>query len=668
MKKFGISALLFSSLFVGLSLNSCKDEFSEEDALNLQNKLNKENGLFNDSLNTVNYRVSYTVTVVDASTSTLKSASAASAISTAVVKLIQDTTIITRTVDAAGLATFTNLKPGRANVNITLKDYSEVNYAVNLNDNSTEGGRQFSNIIPLIPVAGTGTGVIKGRVTYESDLTNATSEAVPAGTKVLAMLNTNMANIVGSGNGSIESLSYNNLSLSAVTGENGNFSMEVPATIKGLEYNIIVPDFTADQKILMDSYLKKDTFGLFTIPTNFGNSFTAPSTVKANKYAVVKIGEPDYKFTEAKATAVIDGYNGLDYIIDANVGSKYEYGTYYFPIQNPEKTATATIELSVDGNGHAKGSVYNRGSNFANSLDGTVIEVPYIEEHAKAIVTSVSVTGGITGYKIDANTRGIFYITKNLRFVKYYSEKGTGEITGNNLPTIEDASVWNEEKRFSNGNYAIATPIGSGYANNDTLILDVTAGMTDTYKGKVFLTSGEVTAISITNEGENYITGKVEVTLSSPANGRTATAEATVTNGKIAAIKINDGGSGYKSAPIVTIRNNAEKVQAVYKVEIDANGQLKDPVFVNKGMGYLTEPTVSIISPVTGTSLGASAYTVVSNGEVSAIKLVNKGTGFRGNTPASAKTYTIPAAVTITGNGATVLNIDLGTGKRTIED
>lgn len=663
MKKFGIS-ILFTAALISFGLTSCdKDKFSEEDAMNLQAKLDNQKTHDLDSIEIRNQRVSYTVNVVDASTSTLKSGSLVSAVTGAVVKLVQDTTVLTKTVDASGIVSFSNLKPGNANINIKLPEYSEVNYTVNLSSSDPNGGAQASNIIPMVPVSGTSTATISGKIIFESDLTNKTPEAA-ANVKVLALIDANSSALAQPGGGTnIVKISYDKLALSATTDVNGNYSLTVPATLNGLNYSIVVPDFTIDQKLLMPTFNLEPAPGVTTVATSFGKSFVnVASDVVVGNPVIVTIDAPTYNSTEAKATSVIDNSSSIDYVHNVNVGSYYKQGTYTYDIVNTNPDGSnATLQLTVDANGHASGSITSGGSKFNSTYNESSVDVPFIKTQARAKVTAV-IGGKISEYEISANHLGAFYSVSNLQFVKL-TGSGVGAVTKFPNTTLSSGKL-----QFNQTTVTLASPVGSNFAVGDSLILDVIPDLGSTYKGKIYLTGGSVTAINITDQGSGFISGKVDVLISSPENGTTATATATVKDGKISAISITSQGSGYKTAPTVTINNKAQAVQAVYNATV-TDGMISGFTFVNKGGGYLTVPKVTLASAIPGAGTGAKAHAVVSGGEVTSIVLENPGNGFRGNTPGAEKEFTgTPSDLEIKGSSSTVVNIDLGTGKRSVEE
>lgn len=665
MKKFGISVLLTAALF-GFGLNSCdKDEFTEEDAMNLQAKLDKQQTHEQDSLQLRNQRVTYTVNVVDASTSTLKSGSMVSAITGAVVKVVQDTMIITKTVDASGVASFANLRPGQANVNITLTGYSEVNYTVNISTSSYTGSRMASNIIPLIPVTGTSSGTIKGKVVYESDLTNLTPEIAPVGTKILAMVRPSSSALPSVGNNGIVAISYDKLSLSATTDANGEFTMTVPATVNGLDYDIIIADFTVGQKLLQPTYNNRDTFGVLTIPTSFGTSFQSASNVVEGAPVIVTIGAPDYSNTPAVATAVIDNPNGISHINITNNGGLYAPNANYTialdngTIRN-SSTITTSANFSVNSYGRLTSiSVPASGANYLAAAENYELTIPYVHTEAVVTVNTVNGSGAITSFTI--TNGGRYYVNKSEDVLFGYNTTGG---TGAQLSATFG---------FSGGAYVVngvnIVNGGSGYTVGQTFNVKSNISAPQFATGRLNMTTGSLSAINVTNQGANYISGQVSVVIGSPniPGGTQATATANITAGKISSITINTPGSGYTSVPAVTIVNKAEKIQAIYYAEV-SDGKITGFDDSEQGNGYLSVPSVTITSAIPNAGNGGKANANVSGGKVTSLSLVNSGNGYRGNIPSSEKDFSGSTFVNVKGSSTSILNFNLGTGKRSVEE
>lgn len=186
MKKYFLKTIYLIPIIIGMSLVSCDpDSFTEEDAMKLQSQLEREQILLEDSLalaeqmrqedlTNANESVTYTLSLVDASASTLLKGSDPGAgtkgISGASVSLTQGSVIVTKTTDANGVVTFSDLVKGLATMHITLTGYSEVNAVIDFAyygvSTSNSGGIQVGNIIPMIPVSGTSTATIKEKLPW----------------------------------------------------------------------------------------------------------------------------------------------------------------------------------------------------------------------------------------------------------------------------------------------------------------------------------------------------------------------------------------------------------------------------------------------------------------------------------------------------------------------
>jgi hypothetical protein len=688
MKKNLITTALLISIIIGMTYTSCKPgSFTEEDAMLLQSKLERDKILLQDSLDKINTlrldsldknseKITYTLSLIDASKSTaIKSADGGSGtkggLTGVSVTLTQGTTVVTKTTSATGLVMFDNLKKGLATIHIVLTGYSEINAVIDLSyygiNTFVNGGIQFGNVMPMIPLTGSSTGTIKGTVVCESDLTNKVPEVVPLGTKVIATVDPGSSALSGIQGGIIVSISYDGLSLEATTDATGAFTMTVPGTSMGLDYSLRVSDFTVNQTLLMLTKGGVAVTGVQTVPTNFGSNFSSgSSTIPTVNPVIVTIGAPDYTSTAATATAIVSNVNGLDYINITSAGSYYtpsnSFSSVLVDSPLPGSGGTnAYIDFATNSFGQISSiTVSTKGSAYSTSAEGTTFTLNYVKVAAKIQVVTVNGTGGITSYKV--STAGQFYSTTNIDFFRS-SGAGTGATFP--LPSWYDAGSY---LTFYTNTYTTSA-LGSGYAVNDEFTLAVKSGMSDAMTGKIHMTTGSVTAINITNDGANYIQSKTEVSIAPPGvTGTTATASVTVVNGKIATITITNGGTNYSSAPVVTIVNKVEKIQATATANVNSNGSITGFTMTNTGNGYLSIPSVTLTTNVTGAGSGASAVAVLSGGSVSSLNLIFGGSGYTGiNTPTAVQNAPSSTGVSVKGSGTTITYINLGTGKRTIE-
>ncbi len=413
MRKLLSTITLLLAIVSTFYLNSCKkDSFDEEDAMLLQ-----------DSIAQSRVRYNLFLTLIDASGNTLvKGDQAQKGVSGASVTFSQNGKLVSKTSDAMGMVAFENVQPGNGAVNIKLDNYSEVNAVLSVSNTSAAGGNQASAIIPMFTVSGTSMTTIRGKVTFESDLTNKTSETVPAGTVVLANVSTSSsAALSGLTSGSIISkISYSGLSGKGVTDASGNYSISVPAASEGLDYSVSVADFTADQILVMYTKSGVQVTGLQTVPTSFGTSFwgNTSSVPNTTYYPIITVSAPVYTYTNATATATINAFGNVNGVTINTPGENYIDGEVEVIFSASQTGTTARGTATVDDgeitnisytdvwNGETAGSGYT-------SAPTITINSTIEPETARAIANSslyFNTYGGLTD--IDVFDGGEGYLTE----------------------------------------------------------------------------------------------------------------------------------------------------------------------------------------------------------------------------------------------------------------
>ena len=198
----------------------------------------------------------------------------------------------------------------------------------------------------------------------------------------------------------------------------------------------------------------------------------------------------------------------------------------------------------------------------------------------------------------------------------------------------------------------VVTNGGSGFTSPPTVtIVDTNGGTGSGATARATLVNNTVTGITIINPGTGYrfpqinlsapqgvtatagvsplslqliASGKFysqppQVTISG-GGGSGATATATITNGMVTALTINNPGSGYTSAPTVTLANPVVATPfhttGVMEVELTYPGQQ-----------YVTAPLVTITDS-SGKGTGATAYAVLTAGQLSDIVVTNFGANY----------------------------------------
>jgi hypothetical protein len=356
MKNMKVILQLFAIAFVVVIASSCRDEFTEKDAIDLQSQAaadaaqldaslsleqQREMELLRDSLARIGGIIQYTVSVVDAGNAVFADGDGTNsgrvkgtkAVSGATVTLAQNGVIATATTGADGLAVFDDMRIGNAAVNVAVADFTDVNYVADLTPRgaagSASGDVNYANLtrtaatqIPVFPTTGPNTGTLTGRVTFESDLTNNTPE-FPA-TNVIATINADdnfiakyIHPIGDEGNtpnedlgGRVIRISYSDASVSgAVDPTDGSYSLTVPASAAGLEMFVVTSDVIADQTLLLNEWRGQSVVGEQTVRALFGpgvrdagstgfpdndySNMTDPSSIPWVSPAYVTFSAPD---------------------------------------------------------------------------------------------------------------------------------------------------------------------------------------------------------------------------------------------------------------------------------------------------------------------------------------------------------------------------------------
>lgn len=694
MRKIALSLTMFLAaiLVVGLVFTSCKkDDFTEEDAINLLNNLETED-----------YIAEYTVLLVDAATNNeavgYKSATAVESMEGAGITLTVGDLRITQIADSIGMVTFTNIPAGLAAVNIKKAGYSEVNFVVNLQHgpglDGMPGGVKASNIIPMIPITGATTATLTGRITYESDLTN-TSQEVANGVVVLASIvpgSSPTLTSVGS-EAAFEKIYYGNLNMQDTTNAQGIYTITVPSTADGLQYSITVLDFEATQTLLMPTVNGEENPGVTVATTRFGSRLGTASDVVRGYPAYIVFPVPNAVRTDAAATASIDTDSPVESVNVTNSGNGYNItaDAFYTYIAGPTLvTDYAIVEVNLD-------SDFKRVTDIGiedGGADHSVSDAIFLNRMIVAYVSAVDpTTGEITGIT-DVTPWTTFFDGAESDDPVDADYQIPNHINANNDVLIISRSGNGAELEFtfanngyddSEGKYEFSvvghTTIDGGddYKVGDLICLPLNP--TTLATAAINIEASTVTAVAVTNTGSGYVSGEVTVLLEG-GGGQNATASATVVNGKITAINITNGGFGYTSAPTVVIINNVipEQIPVIY-VDNNVDGTLKASYFTLNaagnyvaaafpiGAGYATPVTLPITSSVSGVGTGATISPVLNgSGQVTSLVLSDPGADYEGiNTPSSEVSCETASAL-VKGGGMVYRDIYLGTGVRIIEE
>jgi hypothetical protein len=200
---------------------------------------------------------------------------------------------------------------------------------------------------------------------------------------------------------------------------------------------------------------------------------------------------------------------------------------------------------------------------------------------------------------------------------------------------------------------------GSGFTVNDFIAAWVSGGGSDDQaRGfpAVDVASGGVTGVIIENGGQQY-TGRANVVFISVDAGSGATGSCAISNGTITAISIINPGQGYVSPPIVNINDpgipgtgglpGGTGFVGTATLEF---GQITSIHITDPGTGYSTAPVMKII----GDGTGAAGTVLINNGgQVIQVLLTALGGGYSkalvvfegGNNAANVTPFLMPFGV-----------------------
>lgn len=199
-----------------------------------------------------NIDIVYTVNVVSAANATTGKTN--TSVDGAVVTIAQGEVTKKMTVKEDGIATF-NLKPGIVTGTVTLANHTTVRFVANLRNGASDHvdasqTRYASSIITLWST-NQGTATIKGKLTYDDDLSIATNPLLNASNrKVTATLGPTFMypNMNPGTAGEIVSVTIEGTTISATTDGSGEYTLTVPASSKGVPMILRFEEFVASRK------------------------------------------------------------------------------------------------------------------------------------------------------------------------------------------------------------------------------------------------------------------------------------------------------------------------------------------------------------------------------------------------------------------------------------
>jgi len=160
---------------------------------------------------------------------------------------------------------------------------------------------------------------------------------------------------------------------------------------------------------------------------------------------------------------------------------------------------------------------------------------------------------------------------------------------------------------------------GSGYAPTAT----VTGGGTGAILVPVFDGTGQVTSVTVVNGGSGYSSNganAAKIAIATPVGGTAATARPIVAGGVITGVTVNSGGRGYSAGATVTIDAPANGGTATADATVNLNtGVISALTLTDVGNGYAAAPGVRISAPLYA-GIQATASSTLASG-TSTVKL-----------------------------------------------
>lgn len=521
MKK-AIFRLLLIIIPAALLFSCKKDNFSEKDALDAQQTID------------------VAITVVDASVSLAP-------VPGAIVKMLKDSTLVSKTTNSDGTVVFTDVKiGGDAAVSVTKDQYTSVLKTVYVEPESYRQTK-ISEVISVYSLESSKVAIFKGRLTMQGDMTDRDREPA-VGVEVKAR-------------NSYLSSATNEL-FTAKTDNNGNYSIAVPVSSNGDAIELFYPEFTFNQKLAFVQndrtiavaerpvlYKSNDgpTFNIPAIPSIYATIATPSSA--GTGFALGSKANRTSLFPNSTATLIDggSGYNGGVSIAD-----------YQFSFSNDPNGVAAKLQVDiVDGKITNIDGIINNGATYSSA--------PTLDLSSLSPAVPATIMFNFqTTYKI------------------YISNKGTG------YSYFPQVNV--ETESFSSGVKVKSVDVNINDFSNP--ILGSSAVLSNNamiYGGLIkSLTNGD-TLLTSTNAFSSapvftVIQGNVKPAVISVTTGNISL------DSTLAAITLNDGGLGFSQTtpPAITLTTLAGYgTGAVAKSTVNSNGTVSAIYITNPGIKYV---------------------------------------------------------------------------------
>jgi hypothetical protein len=333
MKKTQIKFLTMA--VVGLLLlgtYSCKDDYTEEDALKAQQE------------------VDLAIFIVDNLDAPIVSAK---------VTVSYGSSTVEATTNDKGLAFFPNVQIGTYAYSVSAENFTTVSSTGSASPSNFRQAQVTVKVI-LSPLGGETTATIRGNVTFDKDLTNTTEYEPVSGIKVV------YAQV---------SLNSGTKTFSGTTDTNGNYQITVPTNGPNSSTSVTLRwvDFEADQVIAFDRYADD-------VETTFPKVLPRKETIKT----VFSIAQS----TNSSPTRFFEGGNQSP----LDIRSLYAIAE---PAPAGKTTAVIS-SVSVNANGEVTGISFSNGGDYTGDADSKVnVTITSLDGGSGASI-SIPLTGNTT--------------------------------------------------------------------------------------------------------------------------------------------------------------------------------------------------------------------------------------------------------------------------------
>jgi hypothetical protein len=631
LKLFGMIAIVAS-----VTILACKDDFTEEDFLKLQNELAKDKEKrdsaylealtqeqaesYITALNEAGDLMSVTVLVREDNTPVAGvSVSLASGSVTNEAGRTKD--IVTVVTDASGRAVFERATIGDNVISLSKANYVSASARVDfgapanpipivtiVNGNQVTRyvapPKRFENFaLPLYSESASegNTAIINGTFRIENDLTNDPNlvDPIPAGLEIAANLSTALSNagaITSSCNCVLDyrfSGGEGSLGVATINTTTGAFSMRVPATANGLNIGMIYPTIVGTQRIAVRRLNGVDITPEFRqVPVRWEPSVTATGNIP-----------------QIPGARAVFSYNGSSTPAPAGRGFTI---TNFTPVARPLSTGV----VSSTGNTTHSNTTYrinSRGLGYTSAplvtISGGGGSGATAESFLRTLVNSVNITNGGSGYAAGFHFIQFTYIDRN-GVVQPYAQTGNFLTAAGALPTG-----------------LTALPNALGFAPNEPY---VTLNLIQGLGFRVIRVSTGLPAEPITQA--TIVVDRVT---------------------ELGGIEIVNGGTGYTSAPTITLTeggtptSNASVSVPAFRTQFDFSVptnvattpyrvlpsaiQFLYPANLVEGQTTEVSAKVNLINPIGNTHLSNQDLIVNLRTDGTNIFSLNEGFSFRTN-------------------------------------